>query len=207
MINEQRKKILDYLAKDKGLIPCDAENWYFGEDRLPVSRKDGSCSTINKRLIDPLVLNLLVEKLPSGECSDLHPAIKKLWDTIEFMEEEGALGIKKIRSSSRRYGWLANLTSSWGVTRHQDGFSFRFDCHPKVFIDGSGDYINLTPAEQDKADQAIVFVTQHQLMRLLHSLCSRNNVPSYTEQELLAIIGKVINPVCHPNLSEDKSND
>ena len=72
MIQEQRKKILNYLAdKDRfremvfdKAIRSDDRYWYFGEDRLPVSKDDGSCASINERLIDPLLFNWLVDALP-----------------------------------------------------------------------------------------------------------------------------------------------
>ena len=80
MTKDQRKKILNYLAdKDRfremvfdKAFRSDNHYWYFGEDRLPVSKEDGSCSSINERLIDPLLFNWLVEALPatSEETSD-----------------------------------------------------------------------------------------------------------------------------------------
>ena len=72
MTNEQRKKTLCFLIGHKdghelveqNQLRYDDDNWYIREDKLPVSRKDGSCSTINQRLIDPLIFNWLMDKLP-----------------------------------------------------------------------------------------------------------------------------------------------
>ena len=76
MTNDQRKKILDYLSsdaerldklKDQNLLRPDENSWLIREDRLPVSKVDGSCLAINERLIDPLLFDWLVETLPAGE--------------------------------------------------------------------------------------------------------------------------------------------
>ena len=76
MTNEQRKKILEYLSsdkerldklKDQNLLRFDEDSWLIREDKLPVNKKDGSCSSTNERLIDPLLFDWLVETLPSKD--------------------------------------------------------------------------------------------------------------------------------------------
>ena len=75
MTNKQRKIILTYLTTDNfqwmdamtklNQLRFNDDNWYIREDKLPVNRKDGSCSSINQRLIDPLLFDWLVELLPA----------------------------------------------------------------------------------------------------------------------------------------------
>ena len=80
MTNEQRRNILSFLlAHSDGYklvkqnqLRFDDDYWYIREDKLPVSRKDGSCSTINQRLIDPLIFDWLMERLPDfSELADV----------------------------------------------------------------------------------------------------------------------------------------
>ena len=73
LTNQQRKIFLTYLT---GLATDDWEStnrfiakdkyWLLTTDRLIVNREDGSCSSINARLIDPIILEGLHDRLYMG---------------------------------------------------------------------------------------------------------------------------------------------
>ena len=108
MTNEQRKKILDYLSsdkerldklKDQNLLRFDEDFWFIREDKLPVNKKDGSCSSINERLIDPLLFDWLVEALPSKDKLLFDWEEKTLLKYVEPqpISELGFFGVVKTR--------------------------------------------------------------------------------------------------------------
>ena len=129
MTNEQRNKALCFLIghkdgrelSEQNKLRYDDDNWYIREDKLPVSRKDGSCSSINQRLIDPLIFNWLMERLP--DYSELAEA-SSTW--AEIPNEVGSaytMGttfkqistkLKKGSDWGSTYGSWTNVTASCG---------------------------------------------------------------------------------------------
>ena len=105
MLKEQRKKIIDYLVSDApkisdkvrdNLLRQDDKHWFIKEDKLPINKEDGSCATINERLIDPLLFEWLVEALPDRDKTPTTPPMNK-WKKVA----DELVAAKKIKNKKK----------------------------------------------------------------------------------------------------------
>ena len=90
MTKEQRRKIMNYIVgrnvsdwlEDRFLTEDDT-NWYLSEDKLAIDKQTGECSTINKRLIDPLLFDRLVETIDCVKIEDdIEPDVSERKDKM-----------------------------------------------------------------------------------------------------------------------------
>ena len=64
MTNEQRKTFLQYLKFSQYQKTDNTDGkWLLTSDRIPVDCATGDCAEHNKRLVDPWVMERLIEKL------------------------------------------------------------------------------------------------------------------------------------------------
>ena len=101
MTKEQRKKIIDYLINPPHPLPkevvekynANAEYFYLTEDLVPISRIDGSCASINERLVDPMLLQMFIEAATQP--------LREMRPSRRYMPEPDGLPI--LNTSTRQY--------------------------------------------------------------------------------------------------------